>query len=229
MISIIIPVYNQAKKLAECLKSIAGQTYDNYEIIIVNDGSTDQIDYILKDFKKKFGYKLTIFNQKNKGPNPARNKGAKLSHGEFLMFCDADITMNPFMLEKMINTLSDNPDYSYIYSSFKFGSKTFKLWPFDAGKLKQMPYIHTTTLIKRDHFPGFDEEIKRFQDWDLYLTMLAKGYKGYWINEILFKIKTGGTISSWLPSSAYRFLPFLPIVKKYNRAKNIIKQKHNLE
>jgi len=48
-----------------------------------------------------------------------------------------------------------------------------------------MPYIHTTSLIKKDYFPGFDENIKRFQDWDLWLTMLQSGHTGYFINQIL--------------------------------------------
>ena len=83
--------------------------------------------------------------------------------------------------------LDENEDISYVYSSFKFRWKTFKLWEFNAEKLKEMPYIHTTSLIRREHFPGFDPKLKRMQDWDLWLTMQEKGYKGKWINEVLFK------------------------------------------
>ncbi|MCK4554003.1 glycosyltransferase family 2 protein [Candidatus Parcubacteria bacterium] len=228
MISIIIPVYNQAKKLAQCLDSIAKQSYDNYEIIIVNDGSTDNIEEIIEKYKLIFGVKLFIIKQRNQGSNPARNRGEQEAKGEYLLFCDADIIMQPEMLKIMLATVKNHLEASYAYSSFKYGAKTFELWPFSADKLKQMPYIHTTSLICKEHFPGFDENIKRLQDWDLWLTMLERKHTGIWIDQILFKVQTGGTMSSWLPSFVYKLLPFLPSVKKYNKAVKIIKAKHKI-
>ena len=132
------------------------------------------------------------------------------------------------MLEVMLSTLEKNPQASYAYSSFKYGFKIFKLWPFDAEKLKKIPYIHTTSLIRREFFPGWDENIKRLQDWDLWLTMLEQGRAGVWINKILFKARGGGTISSWLPSFAYKLFPFLESVKKYKAAEEIIRKKHGI-
>ena len=230
MISIIIPVYNQAKHLANCLAGIEKQTYNNYEIIVVSDGSTDNIIKVIGKFKKNFGFKLTYLEQENKGAGAARNRGAKLAKGEYMIFCDADVVMRPVMLEAMLETLKDSPNASFCYSSFIWGHKKFKLWPFDAEKLKIMPYITTASLIKREHFPGFDETLKKFQDWDLWLTMLDHGHTGIWANQILFKVAVDGTqtMSNWLPSFAYKLLPFLPAVKKYNSAMEIIKKKHNL-
>ena len=123
--------------------------------------------------------------------------------------------------------MQKNKNISFVYSSFKFGNKTYKLWPFNATKLKQMPYIHTTSLIRRDHFPGFDKKLKRYQDWDLWLTMLDRGYTGKFIPEILFSVKAGGTMSKWLPKGVYK-LPFLKQVQKYKEAEKIIELKHNL-
>ncbi len=228
MISIIIPTYNQAKKLNKCLESIKAQTYDNYEIIIVNDGSSDNTCEVIKKYKNIFGLKLEYLEQENKGAPAARNRGARQAHGEFLLFCDDDIIMHPNMLEIMLDTLKKNPRASYAYSSFKYGYKTFRLWPFDENKLRQMPYIHTCSLIRKEHFPGFDENIKRLQDWDLWLTMLEKGYKGVWIDKILFKVQKGGTMSFWLPSFVYKIFPFLPQVREYKKAVYIIKHKHNI-
>lgn len=228
MISIIIPVYNQAKKLKLCLESIKRQTLENYEIIIVNDGSKDNSANIAFIYKEQFGYRLEIINQENKGANAARNAGARLAKGEFLLFCDADLILEPTMLKQMHETLQNNSSASYVYSSFKYGAKVFSLWPFDAEKLKEMPYIHTTSLMKKEHFPGFDENIKRLQDWDLWLTMLEKGHNGVWINQILFTVQTGGTMSQWLPRASYKIFPWLPGVKKYNQAVAIIRQKHHL-
>jgi hypothetical protein len=101
---------------------------------------------------------------------------------------------------------------------------------FSAEKLTKMPYIHTMALIKRKDFPatGWDESIKKLQDWDLWLTMLEQGKIGYWVHQVLFTVAPGGIYSSWLPSAAYKLLPFLPAVKKYQAAVKIIKTKHGI-
>lgn len=228
MVSIIIPVYNQADKLARCLDSILAQSYADYEVIIVNDGSMDDPQSIIKNYELRIT-NLKIINQENRGSNPARNRGMKEARGEYLLFCDADIEMSPEMLGEMLSALKNNPEAAYAYSSFKFGSKLFKLFPFEADKLRTMPFIHTTSLIRREFFPGFDENIKRLQDWDLWLTILKQyGKGGAWIDKVLFKVKTGGTISNWLPSIFYKIFPFLPAVKKYKNSVEIIREKHNL-
>lgn len=230
MISIIIPVFNQADKLAKCLESIGKQTFDNYEIIVVNDGSRDNVNQVAGKYKQRFGLKFTYLEQENQGPCAARNRGAAAAKGELIIFCDADVEMRPEMLSKMKEALALHSEASYAYSSFYWGWKLFRLWPFDADKLRRMPYITTTSLMRREHFPGFDVSIKKFNDWDLWLTMLERGHVGHWIGEPLFTINTSGfqTMSSWLPSFVYKLLPFLPKVKKYNRAVEIIKTKHHL-
>ncbi|MDA3839668.1 MAG: glycosyltransferase family A protein [Patescibacteria group bacterium] len=228
MISIIIPVYNQADKISYCLDSIIKQTYKHYEIIVVNDGSKDKISDVLNSYQRKFSTRFKIINQENQGSNFARNNGFKFARGEFLLFCDADIVLREDFLEKMLHALKQS-GRSYAYSSHKFGFKNFSLWKFDEARLKQMPYIHTSSLIKKDDFPGFDENIKRLQDWDLWLTMLENGKKGIWIDEVLFEVESGGTMSSWTPSFTYKLFPFLPKVIKYKKSVAIIKNKHNLK
>jgi glycosyltransferase involved in cell wall biosynthesis len=232
MISIIIPVYNGEKTLIETVESIEKQSYRDFEVFIINDGSTDKTRKVFEKYanENKFENNYYFINQSNKGAPAARNRGFKDSRGQHLFFCDADAVLKPRALEKMLYTLESNPTASYCYSSFLWGRKTFKLWPFDPEKLKEMPYIHSMSLIRREHFPesGWDESIKKLQDWDLWLTMLENGYYGVYIDEVLFKVKPGGTISSWLPAFAYKYFKFLPAVKKYNRAVKIIKEKHNL-
>lgn len=232
LISIIIPVYNGEKTLNKTLESIAAQTYKNIEVIIVNDGSTDNTEKVFERFVTKNNLNNTYLfvNQKNQGAPSARNHGARKARGDFLFFCDADAILKKDALEKMLQALSENTQASYVYSSFYWGKKLFKLWPFDAERLKKMPYIHTMALIRREKFPenGWDEDIKKLQDWDLWLTMLEQGNVGYFVDEVLFKVIPVGGISSWLPSFAYKFLPWLREVKKYNEALKIVKQKHNL-
>ncbi|MCX6795128.1 MAG: glycosyltransferase family A protein [Candidatus Falkowbacteria bacterium] len=238
MISIIIPVYNQADKLGALLKSIALQSDQNFEVIIVDDGSKDNPEKVFGDFilslrasgglKGEGDYKF--FKQENKGAPAARNHGFRESRGEYLFFCDADLTMDKTLLEKLRLTLEAHPEVSYVYSSFYFGRKLFKVGPFDANKMRKMPYINPMALLRREHFPvgGWDEGIKKFQDWDLWLTILEAGHQGIFVPEVLYHVQTGGTMSVWLPAIAYKLCPFLPAVKKYNSAMKIIKEKHRL-
>jgi glycosyltransferase involved in cell wall biosynthesis len=233
MISIIIPVYNHAKSLRRCLNSLAGQDFKDFEIIIVNDGSIDNTSEVAREFIecfKKDGIRYEIIEQGNKGAPNARNHGYRESKGDFILFCDADAILERNCLSEMIKALEGNLGVSYAYSAHYWGRKIFKLWPFDANKLRQMPYIHSVSLIRKKDFPitGWDENIKRLQDWDLWLTMLEENHQGVWIDKPLFKISTGGTMSSWLPSVAYKIFPFLPGVKKYKKALEIVKKKHNL-
>ncbi len=233
MISVIIPVYNQASKLKETLESLVKQSYQDFEVIIVNDGSKDGPEKSFQEFVEEYNPNnsfLFLNNSNNLGAPAARNRGFEQSQGEFILFCDADAVLKPEALEEMLKALKANKKVSYVYSSFYWGRKLFKLGPFDSEKLKNEPYIHTMSLIRFQAFPktGWDERIKKLQDWDLWLTLLENGHQGYWINKVLFTVKTGGTISSWLPAFAYRALPFLPQVKKYKQAVTIIKKKHNL-
>ncbi len=231
LISIIIPVYNKSEELRASLASLLSQTWDNYEVIIVNDGSTDNSVLVIDELKRKFwnkGLRFKIIQQNNQGSNNARNRGFKESGGKYVIFWDADIVASPEMLIKMYNKLQENSEAKYVYSSFIFGKKKFKLWEFDEEKLKKMPYIHSTSLMRRAYFPGWDVRIDRLQDWDLWLTMLERGYKGAWVPEFLFTVLTEhGTMSSWFPKILYK----LPIVKskkvkKYKQAVEAIKRKH---
>ncbi len=232
LISIVIPTYQHAHTILQCLDSIFVQTYSNIEIIVVNDGSTDNTEELLEQYKER----ITLVNQDNRGPNPARNRGFSEAKGDFIIFCDADIVMKPEMLLTLKNALDKNPEASYAYSSFKWGWKTFQGIPFDADRLKERNFVHTSALVRRVDFPGFDNEIKRLQDWDVWLTMLKAGQRGVLVPKILFSVSIDGKSrigSSWLPSFMYkipwRLLGFKPkAIKKYQQARLVIVRKHNL-
>ncbi|MFA6171879.1 MAG: glycosyltransferase family A protein [Patescibacteria group bacterium] len=232
MISVIIPLYNQAKNLPSCLESILIQTIPELEVIIVDDGSSDQSRAVAESYKKKFGEKDISFrllnHDMNKGAPAARNTGFRSSKGEYLFFCDADVVLSQEALSSMLNALNSNPKASFAYSSFWWGRKLFKLFPFDREKLEEFPYINMMSLMRRECFPGFDESLKKFQDWDLWLTITKGGKIGVWIGRPLYRVRPGGTMSDWLPGFAYRLFPFLPAVKKYKKAMIIIKNKHGL-
>lgn len=240
-ISVIIPTYQHADTIGSCLESVLHQTLQPREIIVIDDGSTDDLYHTVEPFVRKVP-KLRCHRQENRGSNPARNRGFELSSGERVIFLDADVVMRPNMLEQLSKALDEHPDAGFAYSAFRFGWKRFRSFPFDADRLRRMNYIHTSALIRREAFPGFDEKIKRFQDWDLWLTMLdgstplttGRGRSGIFVPDELFRVlQVHGRmgISSWRPSFFYK-LPWFgrrpKSVQKYEDARRIILQKHGL-
>ncbi len=232
MISVIIPTYQHAGTLARCLDSALAQTLAPGEIIVVDDGSTDRTQDVLKPYLGR----ITLITQTNQGAQAARNRGWKAAHGDALIFCDADVRMRPDMLEKMQAALERHPEASYAYGAFRFGWKKFRGVPFEAKRLRQRNFVHTTSLVRAADFPGFDEQVKRLQDWDVWLTMLERGKTGVLVPETLFSVEIDGPSrigSSWLPRLAYR-LPWSvlgwmpPALKRYRQAREAIVRKHHL-
>ena len=101
MVSIMVPVYNVEKYLSKCIDSLVNQTYENYEIILVNDGSTDGCGKICDDYAEKYG-RIRVYHQKNLGVSAARNYGIDVAKGEFISFVDADDWLDTRYLEKLI-------------------------------------------------------------------------------------------------------------------------------
>lgn len=102
--SIIIPVYNVEKYLKKCLDSVFNQTYKDYEVIVVNDGTKDNSMDIVKD------YNVKVINQKNQGLSAARNTGVKKATGDYLIFLDSDDYWEKNLLKELSKSLKNNPD-----------------------------------------------------------------------------------------------------------------------
>ncbi|MFA6106776.1 MAG: glycosyltransferase family A protein, partial [Patescibacteria group bacterium] len=179
VISVIIPLYNHAKELDAALESLIKQSFRGFEVIIVDDASRDDPSGVISGWENKFregaiGFRF-IRHKENLGAPAARNTGWRDSTGDYLFFCDADIRLEKDALKVFLKALYKNPGAAFAYSSFKFGRKLFRLFPFNRERLRKMPYIHTASLVRREDFPGFDESLKKFQDWDLWLTIAEKG------------------------------------------------------
>jgi len=227
-ISVIIPAFNAEKTISICLSSIEKQSHKPLEVIVVNDGSKDATAQIVT---KKYPW-VKLIQQKNSGAPVARNAGAQFAKGNFIIFLDSDIECQPKMLETMKRALLYTHDASYVYSSFKFGWKKFPSFSFDAQKLKKHNYIHTSSLIRKKDFPGFDESLTRHQDWDLWLTMLENNKKGILIKQYLYTIHLQkNRISSWFPSFFYTLPGIKKItpIQKYEQSADIIRKKHRLK
>ena len=117
-ISVIIPVYNVEKYVGRCLDSVLKQTYNNFEIIAINDGSTDGSLEILNHYSKKDS-RIKVINQENLGLSSARNNGIKISKGQYLIFVDSDDTINTKLLEDTLNLAIKNQLDIVIYGYSK--------------------------------------------------------------------------------------------------------------
>ena len=101
-VSVIVPVYNVEKYLRKCLDSLVNQTIDNYEVIIVNDGSKDESEKIINEYKNKYSC-IKAYKKENGGMSSARNYGLKYAKGEYIAFTDSDDFIEENMLEEMYN------------------------------------------------------------------------------------------------------------------------------
>ena len=110
LISIITPVYNTEKLLEKCIKSIIKQTFFNYELILVNDGSTDKSGEICNMYEKQDS-RIIVIHQHNQGSSAARNKGLSLARGKYIVFVDSDDWLEPYYLQNMLDcALNNNAD-----------------------------------------------------------------------------------------------------------------------
>lgn len=101
-ISIIVPVYNTQEYLKQCLDSITAQTYQNLEIILADDGSTDDSPQICDDYAEKDS-RIQVLHLQNGGASAARNAGLDIAKGEFIAFCDSDDWIEPFLCERLMD------------------------------------------------------------------------------------------------------------------------------
>lgn len=230
LVSIIIPAWNPKPEVLEkVLCSIEAQTYTHIEIIIVDDGSDKELPITNYQLQTP----IHLYKQTHSGAPTARNRGLNESKGEYVIFWDADVISKPQMIEKLVTKLEQNQEISFAYCNFYFGWKKMHGQIFNFETLKTKNYICSTTLVRRRDAINWDESLRRFQDWDYFLTLAEQGKHGIWIDEYLFQAQTNGTMSTWIPSFAYKkpwcYFPwFAKKVKKYNEAKEVLIKKHCL-
>jgi len=198
LISVVIPAYNKADLIRETIESVIAQTYSNFEIIFVDDGSTDNTSEIVKSIKDN---RLKYYYQTNSGlPAKPRNKGVELSNGEYIAFLDHDDLWIKNKLEKQIAVIKKDSKIALVSTNAIFilnDKKTntplikkLKSGYFnDRDFLPEIKVIQSTVLMKRSVFVsmgGFKEDIdlKAREDYDLWLRMYPK-YSCYYIEECL--------------------------------------------
>lgn len=120
--SIICPVYNSEKYLPECIESVINQTFHEWELIVINDGSSDGSFEVLKKYQTLYSDKIKVFNKENGGVSSARNFGLKKVSGDYILFVDSDDLLSKRCLEYYASLLK-NDDYDLIWASFSCKEK----------------------------------------------------------------------------------------------------------
>lgn len=190
-VSVIIPTYNSVQQLPEALDSVFNQTYQDFEIIVVDDGSTDNTRELLEGFKNR----ITYLYQENGGPSKARNTGIRASKGQYIAFLDADDHWLPPKLEQQIKLIESDPRLGLVFSDAEYfsgeksmvGSYWKKRGCYDqmisesgliqnafSTLMKINPIMPSTVLLKKNCFEkagGFDEGLRFVEDKDMWLRM----------------------------------------------------------
>ena len=194
-VSVMIPYYNCKEYIVETVQSILSQSHQNFEIIIVDDGSDpEHADYLREFLADKPAIRYAV--QNNQGVAAARNHAARLAGGKYFLFLDSDDLILPDYIEKCVTVLENNPDCKLVYPLAEYFDAQEGLW--------NLPdYDGLESLLKGNRIPiismhraedfvslgGFDENLTTHEDWDLWIRLLSNGGTVIRIPEVLFRYR----------------------------------------
>lgn len=194
-VSIIIPCYNNAEYVGEAIESALNQTYKNTEIVIVNDGSTDNSSEVIKKYADKYKNILFFDNEKNNGVVYARNMAIEACRGEYILPLDADDIIDETYVEKAVEVLNNNPDISIVYCccSEMFGEPKRNYPEYNELEFMYQNMIFVTAMYRKSDWEevgGYSETMQEgYEDWDFWMSFVEKNKKPYRIPEVLFWVR----------------------------------------
>ena len=197
LVTIAVPCYNQAQYLAEALNSVLAQTYQNWECVIANDGSTDNTEEVVKSYMAKDS-RFKYVQQENQGPSAARNVAIRYSSGKYILPLDADDTIYPDYTSAAINVLEADNHVKIVYSEAEISwiiKSKWQLEEYDYTRLLIKNMIFVTSFFRRADFERvnkYDESIRAFEDWDLWIRILADGGRVVKLPQIYFTYRRHG-------------------------------------
>ncbi len=202
LISVIIPSYNSESFVCDAVRSVLAQTFSPLEILVIDDGSTDNTRGVLE----QFGDRIRYYRQENRGPASARNTGIHFASGKLLAFLDADDVWLPDKLSKQYNVLAQQSEIGLVHSDIRYwhqdtGEKNLK-W---VGRERfagdcyiclfyENRVLTSSILVRKECFGKaglFDERLGRAEDWDM-LIRIARHYRFAYIPEPLIDYRLHG-------------------------------------
>lgn len=193
-VSVIIPCYNQAQYLPEAVESVVDQTYQNWECIIVNDGSPDNTSEVSRELiAKYFDKKIILLEKENGGLADARNFGIRNSKGKYILPLDADDLINPEMLKKTVDLLEKHSEFAIAYTDvlyYGLHNAVVQAGEWDFNRLRVQNHLNYCSLYRRkvwETVGGYNRNMAfGYEDWDFWVGCAEKGFSGKRIPEVLF-------------------------------------------
>jgi glycosyltransferase involved in cell wall biosynthesis len=208
-VSVFVPNYNYARYLPECLDSILAQTYHDFEIVIADDGSTDNSHEVLMDYQSRYPEKIHYYwhpGHANKGVAATSNLAISKSQGEYLAWTGSDDVWYPQKLELQVAQLDHDPRLGMVYSYADFLDSEGRILPGrygvditadpnPVGRMLQSCHPPAMTVVIRrqcmEEVGGFDETLRTCEDWDLWIRVFALWKVGF-IDQPLVKYRIHG-------------------------------------
>lgn len=198
-VSFIVGAYNCQKSVKSSLESVKSQIYRNWECIICDDCSKDGTWELLKEITKEDNRFTLIRNEQNLGLGATLNKCIEYSKGEYLARHDTDDISLPERIERQVVFLDRHPEISVVGTYAELYNEMDKIWgilktplnPNIKNWIKGSSVIHASVMMRKEHVlltGGYDPTAIRVEDYDLWLRMVAKGYRIITIPEILYRI-----------------------------------------
>jgi glycosyltransferase involved in cell wall biosynthesis len=196
-VSIIIPTFNDAIFIIKAISSVLRQSFKNWEIIIVNDGSSDNTQEIIECIKEFYPAINILHLKNNSGAGAAKNRGIEISSGEYIICLDCDCFFHENILEIFIESIEKQKG-DIVYSNFQHFTYNGKL---EYGEINEYPEFNLDDLLYINNIPffgmfskkvwkkvgGFDEsqDFKGAEDWEFWINVCTKGYRPFLIKEVL--------------------------------------------
>jgi dTDP-4-amino-4,6-dideoxygalactose transaminase/glycosyltransferase involved in cell wall biosynthesis len=212
-VSVVIPTYNSADMVREAVASVLGQTYSDYEVVVIDDGSADHTESAMR----QFGDRVRYFKQENQGAGAARNSGIRRARGEYVAFLDSDDLWSSKKLDEQIPLLERDPEIGLVYSDWAVVSENrvvedsyLRKVPSASGyvfdQLVRWGFILTSGVVVRraclDDIGDFDNSLSIAQDYDLWLRICYR-WKVALVNKpLVTKRSCDGSLSSNLLKTA---------------------------
>ncbi|MCR9248213.1 MAG: glycosyltransferase [bacterium] len=184
-VSVVIPCYQQAAFLREAIDSVLASTCEGVEVVVVNDGSTDDTQAVAQGF----GDRVVLVEQENRGLSSARNAGLARATGAFVNFLDADDRLTPEFLGRMLMAADTNPRAAVLCGGWQLVDANGQVLEQAAADLPAEPYPYLlggnplpchAVVVRReilDNAPPFDESLRALEDWDLWLRLARAGHE----------------------------------------------------
>ena len=223
-ISVLVPCFNHGRFIRETIDSILAQTLPDFEIIVVDDGSTDPDTR--KALAQLAAERITVLTTEHRGLPAARNHAARHAHGEFCCAVDADDKLAPAWFEKAVRVLEERPDVAFVSHWLEtFGDERWTWTPerCDLASLLARNAVNGAALVRRtayDAVGGYDESMREgCEDWDFWLRLVERGFQGAIIPEVLFYYRRRSDSMSrvMLDEERYR-RPLDVLVRKHDAA-----------